>query len=163
MNIRPYRPGDFEHILRRDRDDFGPESFENTKLMCENEITFTYEHEGIPVAIVGCQIIQHHVGVVCTTPNLGSSRSGSPNGTAQCWTIISDEARGKGIKLTKTVKSMIDDFARSHNIGRLQATVKPEIRENIRWIELLGFRFESTLFRAGPGGSDLAMYVRFYE
>ena len=150
MKVRAYRPGDFDHLVGRERDSFGEDAYQHTKLLCENEITFTFENDGIPVAIVGCQIVQ-------------SSNGNKPNGTAQCWTLIGDEVRGNGLKLTKIVRAMIDDFASANKIGRMQAVIKTEIEENVKWIKLLGFKFESNLLKAGPGGTDLAMYVRFYE
>ena len=151
MRVRPYRTGDLDHITRRSRDDLGDDQFENTKAICEKNVTFTFEHDGIPVAICGCEVIQRG--------NLNYPCSGS----AQCWSVISDDARGNGLGLTKAIKKMIDDFAHSNNIGSMQAVVKPQIQENIRWIELLGFYFESTMVKAGPDGVDLAMYVRIYE
>ena len=140
-----------EHIIRRPRDDFGDDQFENTRAICEKNVTFTFEHDGIPVAVCGCEVLQRGV----TFHPL--------SGSAQCWSIISDDVRGNGLGLTKAIRNMIDDFAKSNNIGRMQAVIKPQIRENIRWIELLGFTFESTMVKAGPDGTDLAMYVRIYE
>ena len=151
MKIRPYREGDLESITRRSRDDFGPDDFENTKEMCERDITFTFEIDGVPVAVCGCTMIQKGV------------KRFTPTGTAQCWTVISDQVRGHGVELTKKIRHMIDDYCKAHDVGRMQTYIRPSISENARWIELLGFRFESTLFRAGPDGNDLAMYVRFYE
>jgi hypothetical protein len=151
MKIRPYRIGDLDHIVQRPRDDFGDDQFENIKAICEKNVTFTFEHDGIPVAVCGCEIIQR-----------GKTFYPS-SGSAQCWSIVSDDARGKGLDLTKAIRGMINDFAKSNNIGRMQAIIKPQVHENIRWIELLGFRFESTMVKAGPEGIDLAMYVRIYE
>ena len=140
MRIRPYREGDIEHIIRRPHDDYGPESFEHTKQVCENNITYTFEHDSIPVAIFGVQLVW--------------------TGVAHVWTVISDGARGHGIELTKLVLRLIDDYTEANDIRRLEALIKTDTPENIKWVKLLGFEYECTHFGASPEGGNLEMYVR---
>ena len=62
MKLRPYRTSDIDHISRRSSEDYGDEAFEGTKKMCEENVTYTYEHEGIPLAIIGIQMVWNKVG-----------------------------------------------------------------------------------------------------
>ena len=142
MRVRPYRQGDLEHLIRRPHDDYGPESWENTKLMCDEHPTYTFEHDGIPVAVIGLQLLW--------------------TGTAHAWTVISDQVRGNGITLTKLTKELLEGHAKALKVWRVQAYVKEDVKENTKWIELLGFKRESVMYRGSPEGTNLLLYVRYF-
>ena len=143
MKIRPYRPGDIEHMLHRTRDDFGNESLHGTRFLCEQGNTYVGEVDGVPVALWGTQIIW--------------------KGVVHVWTLITDDARGHGLSLTKTIKRMLDEFCIANNIVRCESVVKSDIEENIRWLKTLGFEYEATQKHASPQGGDLDIFVRFYH
>lgn len=142
MRVRPYRLGDLEHIVRRPHDDFGPESWENTKQQCDEHPTYTFEDDGIPVAVIGCELIW--------------------TGVFNVWAIVSDQVRGSGLQLTKTAKELLEGHAKAAKAWRAQTVIKQDIPENIKWIELLGFKRESVMYRAAPEGTNLLMYVRYF-
>lgn len=142
MKVRPYRVGDYEHLTHRPRDTYGEYAGRNTKLMCEQGNTLVVEHDGIPVAIIGIHKLW--------------------TGVAHAWTVISDEARGNGIALTKMIATALDEYCAAHKIRRCEAMVKANVEENIRWLKLIGFNYECTHFNASPTGGNLHVYTRFY-
>ena len=143
LRIRPYRVGDLDVIIRRPADYFGEESTDSTRRLCEANVTFTFEKDGLPVGLCGVQKLW--------------------DGVAHVWAVFSDSIRGCGLALTKDIKIMLDDFAFANDLVRLQANVRTDQKENKRWLILMGFDFESTMLHACPGGGHLDVFVRFYH
>ena len=143
MIIRPFRPGDYEHIKHRPKDSFGDYAIASARLMCETQPTLVAEHDGIPVAIWGSVKLWRHVAYV--------------------WTIISDDARGHGVELTKNIRITLGEYCKAHKIIRCESYIKPEMIENVRWAKLLGFTYECTHHFASPTGGNIDIYVRFYH
>ena len=143
VKLRPYRPGDLDVIQRRPQDYSCDEMDEQTKLLGEIDVSFTIEVDGVPVALFGVQKLW--------------------TGVAHAWSIISDDVRGHGLTLTKTCHKMIDDYAEANGIWRVQVTVQSDLTENKRWVEAMGFAYESTQKCASPDGKDLDTFVRFYH
>ena len=143
MKVRPYRPGDYDHLRLRPQDSYGESAKAATRLMCEIGNTLVAEHDGIPIAIWG--IVKLWKGV------------------AHVWTAIGEDARGHGIVLTKTIEITLRDYCIANKIIRCEAYIKPEITENVKWAKLLGFEYECTHCHSSPTGGDLDIYARFYH
>jgi hypothetical protein len=143
MKIRPYRPGDYDHIRHRPQDSYGEFAKTSIRLMCETKATLVAEHDGIPIALWGAVKLW--------------------TGVAYVWSIVSDEARGHGIELTKMVRNTLDEYCEANKIIRCESYVKAALKENVKWVQLLGFQYECTHKHASPTGGNIEIYVRFYH
>ena len=143
MRLRPYRNNDLQHILRKAHDDkYGEIGEAATLELCTGGNTLVFEHDGIPVAILGIRKLWP--------------------GVAAIWSIISNQIRGHGLELTRASIAILNDYAKAQEIRRYEAAVKSDIEENGKWLTLLGFKYECTHNQAALDGSDLDIYVRFY-
>ena len=136
MNVRPYQPGDIGENFHRPRDLVRPL---NNVLMAHGSFVRSIEVDEGVIAVVGMQI---------RWP-----------GVADVWAVVSDDARGHGLQLTRAVKHLLKQFATELGLWRVSTLVKAGVEENQRWIEALGFVYESTEVAAGPDGRDLLRYV----
>jgi hypothetical protein len=84
-------------------------------------------------------------GIVKQTPTRG-----------ECWALLSPEAGRHMLELTRAVKRFIE----MHPWRRLEATVEEEFGAGCRWVELLGFGFESRLPQYGLDGETHLRYAR---
>ncbi len=132
LECRPHISTDIDFIESRECDVMT----EPMSILGSYGWTFTLDDE--PVAIVGCIMVLPGVG------NL--------------WAIISDGARGNGAFMTKLCKEIINDFFKTKALHRAQAMIRPEVKENVRWIKSLGFEYESTMKAITPDKEDLDMY-----
>lgn len=140
MIVRGYREQDFIDIKLKPTTDITVEQLAKLAVGAAHCFScFTFEQNGRPVAIVGA----HRMW----------------DGVAQVWSIVSDEVRGHGLELTKTIKDLLKIVFDTHGIRRGNILVDSSIRENIRWAELLGFKYEFTMEKASPQGKDILGYV----
>ena len=136
MNVRPYQPGDIGDGFQRPRDLVRPL---NHVLMAHGSFVRSIEVDDTVIAVVGMQV---------RWP-----------GVADVWAVVSDDARGHGIQLTRAVRRLLAQFASELGLWRVSTLVKTGVEENQRWIEALGFVYEGTEVAAGPDGRDLLRYV----
>lgn len=102
--------------------------------------TYTMFHAEHPIAVVGVSPLWKGVGVV--------------------WTLISDEARERGIALTLGVIRLLEMLHRDRGYWRIQATIKAGDEPARIWIVKLGFSYEGRMVAYGPDGTSHDMYGR---
>lgn len=79
-------------------------------------------------------------------------------GVYAAWAFFSDEIRSYPKWLHQTVLAYLTAVRRMERVSRLEALVLSESCRNCRWIERLGFRFESVALKAGINGEDCRRY-----
>jgi hypothetical protein len=74
----------------------------------------------------------------------------------ECWALVGADAGRHMLTLTRAVKRFIDVYP----WRRLEATVEERFGAGCRWVELLGFTFESALPQYGLDGETHLRYTR---
>ena len=127
-----------------------PQDYEYMSVHCANRRTeikqldaidyiYALEHKGKPLMVGGFRFV---------TPT-----------TAWCWIDLSDELDGHLIPTYRVIKEWINEFAKDHEIKRLQAFVRTDFPEAEKMMRHLGFGRESTM-KNFFGDDDGYMYVR---
>lgn len=81
-------------------------------------------------------------------------------GVGTVWTLLSDEARGHGVALTRGMLRYLAMLHREWNYWRLQATVEAGDEAARLWIIQLGFQYEGTMVAYGPDLKNHDLYAR---
>jgi 3'-phosphoadenosine 5'-phosphosulfate sulfotransferase (PAPS reductase)/FAD synthetase len=81
-------------------------------------------------------------------------------GVAQCWSIPTIYTEKNKLFVYKKTINFIKQYAKKLNIHRLQTPVNDE---NVKWIETLGFKKESTLKKITFDKKDEYLYVKFFD
>ena len=82
-------------------------------------------------------------------------------GLGHAWAAVSPRAREIApLGLTRAVRGRLEDIMRTHSLRRVQATVFEGHERSRRWVEALGFRWESDMPKYGPKGETGHVYVR---
>ena len=84
-------------------------------------------------------------------------------GVGTVWTMLTDDARERGVALTRGVIRFIDMLEGSWGYRRLQATVVSGDEPARLWIVKLGFRYEGTMTAYGPDRTTHDMYARLRD
>ena len=100
----------------------------------------TWEKDGRPIAIIGIAPMWKGVGT--------------------CWTLLSEESKGHGFALTRSMYRVVEELHEERGYWRLQATVMRGDEPSRLWAVQLGFRYEGTMVAYGPDGSTHDMYAR---
>ena len=82
-------------------------------------------------------------------------------GVWQVWAFISDRVRGHGVPLTKSCEIILSESAKAFKVKRYNAIVDGTKQEYVRWLKLLKFQYEFTMYHALPKGGDVYGYVRW--
>lgn len=102
-----------------------------------------------------------HTFLVADIPAAIVAASFMWSGVWQVWAILSDLIRGHGISFTKSCEIILTESAKAFKVRRYNAVVDGTKPEYIRWIALLKFKYEFTMYDALPGGGDVHGYVRW--
>lgn len=70
------------------------------------------------------------------------------------WAFVSKHAGKHLLQITREIKKVIDSY---QNV-RIEANVSPSFENGIRWVNLLGFKFEAKLSKYDEQGNDQLMY-----
>ena len=81
-------------------------------------------------------------------------------GVGTVWTLLSEKSKEYGIALTRGVGHHVLMLQEDLGYRRLQATVERGNEKARLWIIQLGFCYEGTMIRYGPGGETHDMYAR---
>jgi hypothetical protein len=84
-------------------------------------------------------------------------------GVGTVWTLISDEAREHGMRLSMGVYRLVNMLHVERGYWRLQATTVRGDEPARLWIVGLGFSYEGTMVAYGPDGMTHDMYARVRE
>jgi len=82
-------------------------------------------------------------------------------GLAFAWAVISPVAlkRPHVIMTHNSIANGLMDLAEAYNLRRIEACVDESFVVGQRWIEKLGFKYESDIPLFGPQGQDFKRYV----
>lgn len=84
-------------------------------------------------------------------------------GLGEGWAYTSDLVHAHPIAFHRTMKRVMDIASEQYNLRRLQVCVDHEYIVSRRWIERMGFSFESTMPKFGPSGETFCRYVKFFN
>ena len=135
FEMRQFQQGDLDSITYREGDDY---SSDLDKYAANGDAT-TFLVNGQPIAALGC---------VLDYP-----------GVAMAWALISEDARGHGVALTKATREVVEEWIDLYGLHRLHCLVTPGKEEYIRWIEAIGFEKESLMKHVTPDKQDMFLYV----
>ncbi|RKX23509.1 MAG: hypothetical protein DRP45_10415 [Candidatus Zixiibacteriota bacterium] len=80
-------------------------------------------------------------------------------GVAKAWSFMSDTARGHGRDIVYIVHTMLPRMMKELGIHRLEATVRADRPEYIKFARMIGMHPESLMDMAAPDGSDMIMFT----
>lgn len=86
------------------------------------------------------------------------------NGVADAGALVNRIlSRGHGKELALAIRKRNDDLMKSDNLHRVQATSYADDRASQVFLRAIGYRYESTMKRGAPDGSDLFVYAMIGE
>lgn len=80
----------------------------------------------------------------------------------EAWTLFSSLLYRYKLTVIKSIRTYLERIARAHKLKRIQAQVRSDFREGMRFMEFMGFESEGVLKAFGPRGEDIIMYARIY-
>ena len=130
--LYPYVQGDLYEIDMRAGDDIGDEVREHPGP------SWTLKDEGEVLACFGiCNIY---------------------GGVGTAWAFVSDKARHHGASLPKAMIAKLKECFDVMKFHRLQTVVRPDMKEYLRFVELIGFEREGLMRKATPRKQDVLLY-----
>ena len=132
--IDSYTEGDASKLDIREGDGLG------IPPMDQPPPAWTMKKDGRPIACGGIVHVGGGIGVV--------------------WVQVTDEARGYGLKLCRFARTAVRIVFEDMKFHRIQATVRADRPEYMRWAELMGFECEGLMKKAAPDKTDLFLYAR---
>lgn len=135
LRIRYYEYGDMDNFKEREGDYF---NFDPQHQATNDTYSLVNEKDEV-VAVMGFILFHEGVGAV--------------------WAVISDDARGHGIAVTRYAKTLLKRWINDYGLFRVQALVRVDRPEYKRWIKLLGFDYESTMRKVTPDRRDMECYA----
>lgn len=107
----------------------------------QTDYHYTLEHEGFPLVVGGFRFI---------TPT-----------TAWCYITLTDKAGSHIIEVYRVIRDWTKQFAKDHEVKRLQAYVETDFPEGERTVEHLGFEKEC-IMKNFLGDKDAYLYRRIF-
>jgi hypothetical protein len=137
MRVEETEIEDVERIVARPGDNYGSTS----PLIEPRTAACTMWLDDEPAAIWGVNEMMPGIGVF--------------------WALISDKARGHGVRITKLANDFIREQSEAMGFFKGYAMVKSDMEEYKRWVEALGFSQEYVMRKVYPDGSDLVGYAKW--
>ena len=81
-------------------------------------------------------------------------------GVAEAWMIGGDEIGKHRVKVSRLIRTMLDDVMQLHGVYRVQANIHHRFERAIRLAEWLGFENEGLMPRFGVEGADYFRYAK---
>lgn len=143
LKIRHFRENDANKVYAALGDELVSEDTQNLLISAGVGTTFTITKNGEPAAIIGGHVLW--------------------KGCAQVWAVTSPIVYNSGLYYTKMCKILIHKLAEKLKVHRVHCVVDSRISEYIRWIYVLGFKYESTMYKASPDKTDVYIYVKLED
>lgn len=141
IEARPYRPGDGALIPVAEADPFG---FWLREIEHEGRGMTSYYLSGLLIAV--------------------SFYTLSCSGVADACALVNRElSSGHGKALARAIRRRNDELMKSDALHRVQATSYVTDRASQVFLRAIGYRYESTMRRGAPDGSDLFVYAMIGE
>ena len=132
--ICDYLSGDLQRINGSPEDDFGM----SEELLTQTKYSYTICVNDKPIACMGIIPLW--------------------DGVAQGWVKVDANADRHAIMLVRSAKKLIQFIMEDANLVRMHTPIRAESKKIIKWVEMIGFKFESKMEKAGQGGKDMLMY-----
>jgi hypothetical protein len=84
-------------------------------------------------------------------------------GVGEAWLVGSKQISSIKMDFHKTIIRVIDTVSKGLNIVRLQGVIPVRHSRFIRWMEISGFEYESTMEKYGANGEDCVMMKRIMK
>lgn len=81
-------------------------------------------------------------------------------GIGEAWAVVSQEADENPMGIIRAFRRGVEYIENTTGLRRVQATVRSDWGQGVRFVKLLGFEFEGRLRAYGPDGRDHDMYSR---
>lgn len=81
-------------------------------------------------------------------------------GVGEMWAFISDDMRGHGIYIVKTITAILDNVMESGKFHRLESIVRADREEYIRFSKMIGLTVEGVMRKATANKQDMVMFAR---
>lgn len=141
IEVKPYRPGDGALIPVAEADPFG---FWLREIEEVGRGMTSYYIDGLLIAV--------------------SFYTLAWNGVADAGSLVNRTlARGHGKELAQSIRKRNDELMKSDKLHRVQATSYADDRASQVFLRAIGYRYESTMKRGAPDGSDLFVYAMIGE
>lgn len=141
IEVRPYRPGDGALIPVAEADPFG---------------FWLREIEDVGRGMTSYYLDDLLIAVTFYTP--------AWDGVADAGALVNRRlSRGHGKQLALAIRKRNDELMRRDNLHRVQATSYVTDRASQVFLRAIGYRYESTMKRGAPDGSDLFVYAMIGE
>jgi len=141
IQVRPYQPGDGALIPVAEADPFG---FWLREIESVGRGMTSYYLDGLLVAVTFYTLAWRGVADACALVNR-------------------DLAQGSGKELARVIRKRIHELMQAEQLHRVQATSEVEDRASQVFLRAIGYRYESTMKRGAPDGSDLFVYALLGE
>ncbi len=82
-------------------------------------------------------------------------------GRSEVWALIGNITNW--VKFHKSVKSLMESYAKKNGTIRLEMTTEIGFLESERWAKMLGFSEESLMQNFGVDGKDCKMWVKLWH
>lgn len=137
IEARPYRPGDGALIPVAEADPFG---FWLREIEAIGRGMTSYYLDGLLLAV--------------------SFYTPAWDGVADSCALVNRHlAHGHGKALAAAIRQRVDQLMRSDRLHRVQATSAVTDRDSQVFLRAIGYRYESTMKRGAPDGSDLFVFA----
>lgn len=137
IEARPYKPGDGALIPVAEADPFG---FWLREIESVGRGMTSYYLDGLLIAV--------------------SFYTPAWDGVADsCALVNRDLSKGCGAALAAAIRQRVDELMHSDHLHRVQATSDVRDRASQVFLRAIGYRYESTMKRGAPDGSDLFVFA----
>ena len=137
IETRPYRPGDGALIPVAEADPFG---FWLREIEDVGRGMTSYYLDGLLIAVSFYTLTWDGVADSCALVNR-------------------DLSKGHGGALARAVRRRVNELMHSDHLHRVQATSDVRDRTSQVFLRAIGYRYESTMKRGAPDGSDLFVFA----
>lgn len=121
------------------------ESIKQAAILVNSGFSVTILEDDIILAIVGMVVAGKH---------------------GQCWARITNNIFKHKLKVSKTIKQLILDYAESQQLTRIDVVVEKfegEKAETLKWPRILGLEYETTMKQWGFNGVDVLIYSKIIQ
>jgi RimJ/RimL family protein N-acetyltransferase len=146
MILRPFKPEDAIEILGYPKQP-GLELTDQTRLWAEIKAVRGPAVTGIVDGkIIGCSGIE----IMWT-------------GVGEIWGLFVSDISDYTMEFVRESKHLVDEWQKEYNLVRIQAPMREDFKEGIRFIKWFGFKKEFTMRKYHPDGTNAIMYSKVGE
>lgn len=81
-------------------------------------------------------------------------------GVAEVWVWDTPKVHDHPMLVHKLIHRTLKRIEKEHDLWRVSCEVRVGNERAVRWVELMGFKYEGTMKKRGPDGSDFYLYAK---